>query len=199
MQNINRSLAQRKSVCTVGINNVNYVTGRCKFYSIWAAMIKRCYNSDGSMTGYSVVCNEWLKFSNFKSWMKEQTWENNYLDKDILVYGNKLYSPITCVFVSNKINTFIRKPKKNKYDMPEGVQYLPCSKTFRSYTVVNNANTKRCYNSVFKASEAHIRMKLNDISKFDCSKEVRLGLLKQLDELKKHNKRKCDEWALNND
>ncbi len=70
-------------------------------------MLQRCYsesylNKRPSYRGCS-VCEEWKTFSNFMAWMKNKNMENLELEKDILVPGNKLYSPETCVFVSRWI------------------------------------------------------------------------------------------------
>lgn len=110
----------------VGINDANYVVSkydssgsgatrqnkliwRCPFYMKWVAMLKRCYGKLGDYPSYKTcyVCNEWLIFSNFRAWMNEQDWEGRELDKDVLVKGNKVYSPDTCVFVESRINKFI--------------------------------------------------------------------------------------------
>ena len=87
------------------------ITWRCPYYSRWASMFMRCYSiayQDKYPTyrGCS-VSDEWLLFSNFKKWMEQQDWEGKQLDKDLLVEGNKVYSPDTCVFVEERINYFI--------------------------------------------------------------------------------------------
>lgn len=63
------------------------------------------------------VCPEWHNFQNFGEWAILQKnhdgVENNgrlwHLDKDILVSGNKLYSPNTCCFAPNEVNAFFTK------------------------------------------------------------------------------------------
>lgn len=50
------------------------------------------------------VCDEWLYFSNFKKWFDENYIEGFQLDKDIIIRGNKVYSPQTCCFVPKEIN-----------------------------------------------------------------------------------------------
>jgi hypothetical protein len=102
-----------KLVYGVGINDLKGDKSRpngtkCPFYSKWKQMLQRCYsesylNKRPSYRGCS-VCEEWKTFSNFMAWMKKQKHENLELEKDILVPGNKLYSPETCVFVSRWIN-----------------------------------------------------------------------------------------------
>ncbi len=87
--------------------------------SIWRRMLDRCYSEyyhkhNPSYKGCS-VCDEWLKLSNFYNWVIKE--ENGYregyhLDKDILIKGNKVYSPETCCFVPSEINElFIRMNK----------------------------------------------------------------------------------------
>lgn len=76
-------------------------------------MLHRCYSESHlvrqpTYKGCS-VCEEWLTFSNFKSWMEQQDWEGKHLDKDLLVYQNTVYSPDTCVFVDRRVNNFLLK------------------------------------------------------------------------------------------
>jgi len=118
----------------VGINDANYkiravVSGlnvwKCPFYSKWENMLQRCYsekfhNRIPTYRGCS-VCKEWLLFSNFKAWMEQQDWKGKQLDKDLLVYQNKIYSPETCCFVSSEVNTFLTKRLNDRGDYPLGV------------------------------------------------------------------------------
>jgi len=103
----------------VGVNDAKYKTnivvdGRrlaCPFYLKWHGMLRRSYHQpykDKNQTYRDVtVCNDWLTFSNFKAWMIKQDWKGKQLDKDILVRGNKVYSPDFCVFVDLNVNTLI--------------------------------------------------------------------------------------------
>lgn len=90
--------------------NVNGKQVMCPFFRKWRHMIYRCYSKKYHLTSptYSecYVCDEWLTFSNFKRWMETQDWNGKHLDKDILVKGNKVYSPETCVFIDSVTNTF---------------------------------------------------------------------------------------------
>lgn len=108
-----------KLVYGFGINDANYkvssyLNGKqilCPYYKTWKNMLKRCFCKSESdrLPTYSecVVVDEWLHFSSFKSWMEKQDWEGKYLDKDILHFRNKLYSPETCCFVDRKTNQFV--------------------------------------------------------------------------------------------
>jgi hypothetical protein len=53
--------------------------------------------------------------------MKTQDWEGKHLDKDILLPGNKMYSPDTCIFVSPALNTFLIDCGAAKGKWPIGV------------------------------------------------------------------------------
>jgi hypothetical protein len=110
----------KKRVFNNGINDANYsvnytVNGKkttCPYYSKWYEMIRRCYSVRYHLTQPSYitasVCEEWLIFSNFKAWMETQDWEGKQLDKDLLVEGNREYSPSSCCFISQKLNCFIK-------------------------------------------------------------------------------------------
>lgn len=82
----------------------------CPYYKKWMHMLDRSYSyrynyPESSYYG-TYVCDEWLKASSFKDWMEKQVWQGLELDKDILVKGNKVYSPETCCFVPKKINVY---------------------------------------------------------------------------------------------
>ena len=90
-------------------------------------MLNRCYseNLHARKPQYKdcSVCAEWLIFSNFKVWMETQDWQGKELDKDLLVSGNKLYSPITCLFLDRATNQFITDTRAGKYNLPPGVSW----------------------------------------------------------------------------
>ena len=107
-----------KLVCGVGINDADYPVSprvnskkiKCPFYRRWENMLKRCYSAvdQAKRPTYigCTVCDEWLTFSNFKMWMEGQEWQGKQLDKDLLVEGNRVYSPDTCVFIDIMTNSF---------------------------------------------------------------------------------------------
>lgn len=129
----------------VGINDADYVTQvmetisyvngkqkqklvwKCPFYRKWSAMLGRCY-SEKSQIKYPTyqgcyVTKEWLTFSTFRVWMVQQNWEGKELDKDILFLNNKVYSPETCVFVDQKVNSFILENTFSRGEWPIGVDF----------------------------------------------------------------------------
>lgn len=110
--------------CTM-IKGVRYRGEPCPYYVKWHSMLERCYSTkyqerQPSYIGCS-VCKEWHTFSNFKRWMQTQNWQGRELDKDWLVDGNKVYSPQTCMFVTNEMNNCIRISKLSMKGYPLGV------------------------------------------------------------------------------
>lgn len=123
----------RKLIRGIGINDADYVTQKnitvnengqqktiywkCPFYNVWRGVIERCYSDDFKLKHPTykdcTVCDEWLTFSNFRKWMETQDWEGNTIDKDILFFGNKHYSPETCVFVPHDINCILKTQRGN--------------------------------------------------------------------------------------
>ena len=128
MGNLNIKL--RKPIYGWGINDADYVTqprhgDRCPYFDHWHSMLRRCY-SENSMVRNSSYINksvngEWKYFTDFRSWMENQSWEGNALDKDILVYGNLEYSPENCIFVPSYVNSFFSSVSTKKTDLPLGV------------------------------------------------------------------------------
>lgn len=123
-----------KSVCGVGyIGEGKYKKSNngkhTKVYDTWVAMINRCYNPyyiNKHLTYIDVtVCEEWHCFQDFGKWFEKNYYEIEnevmHLDKDILIKGNKIYSPETCVFVSNNINMLFVKRQKCRGEYPIGV------------------------------------------------------------------------------
>jgi len=175
------SIAQRKLVFGVGINDADYITqptvnGKrllCPYYQKWRAMIERCYSlklhEKYNTYKECLVCIEWLTFSNFKNWMIKQDWHDKHLDKDILVQGNKLYSPNTCLFVSGFINSLLLGNDKSRGKYKIGVIFNDeCEKFSASFS----ARGKAVYLGLFETEqEAHEAYK---VTKYDYIKKIAL-------------------------
>lgn len=110
---------KRRTVCGIGINDAwfrsqwyeNGVKHLDPSYSSWKNMLRRCasesYHKTRPTYKGTEVCSEWLVFSNFDKWFVENYvcgWE---LDKDILSNGVSLYSPATCIFIPQSVNSFM--------------------------------------------------------------------------------------------
>ena len=143
-----------------------------KSYLVWHSMLERCY-SDECQKKYPTykgctVCKEWHNYSNFKKWF-----DNNYydvdgetmcLDKDILYKGNKIYSPDTCVFVPQNINTLFTKRNKIRGKYPIGVCFNKDKNKYQSQcnTFYNGKSKLKglgYYNTIEDAFEVYKKFK----------------------------------------
>lgn len=128
----------------VGINDVDRhvwtkVDGKRvvdPFYSVWGGMLMRCYAEQlhvkrPSYIGCSVV-DEWVRLTGFEKWMQTQDWQGKHLDKDILIPGNKIYGPETCVFISKELNCFLLDSAANRGQYPLGVYWDTDAKRFKA-------------------------------------------------------------------
>ena len=135
----------------------------CPFYQTWKNMLQRCYyNNYINKNNYvgCFVCEDWLFFSNFKSWMEQQDWEGRQLDKDLLFEDNKMYSPITCCFLPKEINMFIITRNKNRGLYPLGVYY---NKRDKRYYSKHGKDYLGCYTSSKQAHIAWQKYKLTKV------------------------------------
>lgn len=143
----------------VGINDADYsitksirVDGRskiiwmCPIYRTWSNMLLRCYSEKHRHKSPSYaecyVVQEWHSFSSFRSWAVTQPWAGNELDKDLLIPGNKVYSPETCIYISNAINCFLTDRAAGRGAWPLGVSRYCNKKKFLAFC--NNPNTGIC-------------------------------------------------------
>lgn len=113
----------------VGINDADQkVTLRyarkIKSYQVWSGILARCYSPTYQANHPTYVgCTvhpDWHRFSAFKDWMDQQDWQGKFIDKDVLVQGNTVYGPDTCLFVTRLINNFFRFQFSN-FELPLGV------------------------------------------------------------------------------
>ena len=128
--NTNTMAKTQKPVYGVGINDLAEpvkINGKAlKFYGTWKEMLRRCY-SKKYQTRYPTyrgcsVCSEWLSLSTFKIWFDANYRDGMSLDKDILIQGNKIYSPKACSFVPGYINNLLTNAGAIRGDYPLGVR-----------------------------------------------------------------------------
>lgn len=103
-----------KGYIGVGVHAAVYTNGRqSTTYTKWSAMLKRCYSdvSRHEYRGYidCEVCDEWLNYQVFAQWCHDTGYLllGYHLDKDLLVRGNKMYSPETCCMLPGEINSVL--------------------------------------------------------------------------------------------
>ena len=125
-------MRKRGLIYGVGVNDADYVVFRpvdgktswCPYFTVWRNMLKRCYSKEYQQAKSSYkgcrVAKEWHSFMRFRAWMLTQDWEGNQLDKDIVGDG-KLYSPETCVFIPQALNSFTIDSAASRGAWPIGV------------------------------------------------------------------------------
>jgi len=107
----------------------------------WNTMHQRCNNVQIKLntknTAYlrenANVCDEWFDYQNFAQWWNSIEYRGDdgwCLDKDILVKGNKLYSPETCCFVPREVNILFINNRINRGEYPLGVYMHPVNKNY---------------------------------------------------------------------
>lgn len=156
---------RKRLVFGVGINDIS-CEGNTTAKQIWMGMLRRCYsNYDRWFTSYQKcsVCDEWLKYSNFKRWFDDPS--NGYkvgyhLDKDIINHGNKVYAPDNCCFVPRIINETLVKNNKRRGNYPIGVFYHIASHKYVAKCRKNGDSVMLGYfNNVQDAFEAYRKYK----------------------------------------
>jgi hypothetical protein len=120
-------------------------------YATWRNMLRRCHDNK-YLDRYPTykdchITQSWYNFQCFSEWH-----DNNYyevqgevmcLDKDILIKGNKLYSPDTCMFVPMRINSLFTKANANRGNFPLGVYFDATNNKYIS--ACHNLNGKQEY------------------------------------------------------
>ena len=97
-----------------------------KLYTTWSNMLKRCY-SPNTISTYKDCCVDkyFHNLQNFGIWFEANYYsikgEIMCLDKDILIKGNKIYGPETCIIVPERINKLFVKNNLNRGKLPIGV------------------------------------------------------------------------------
>lgn len=186
------------SVYGVGMVGVKYPLQK-KEYEAWHDMLKRCFNKNikEKYATYKEVtcCDEWLLYENFYEWLHNQDnfdkWlnEKNWcLDKDILIKGNKIYSPETCCLVPNDVNVLFTKRDNCRGDLPIGV--------------IKQGNKFRveCNNPFDSSHDTYLCMCSTPKEAFNVYKEYKEKIIKQVAELEYNNDnitKRCYEAMMN--
>lgn len=167
-----RSLSLRKPIHGIGINDADYIVCprvngarlRCPFYRVWHSMLERCYSRKFQENHHTYkdcsVVKEWLAFSNFRAWMVLQDWKGKQLDKDILVIGNKTYSPDNCLFVSHAINSLLNDSEATRGMYPQGVSFDKSSGKYKAQCGVSGKQEMLgTFDSIKSAEDSYLKFK----------------------------------------
>ena len=109
-------------------------------YQLWKSMMGRCFDAKYKQRRPTyedaTCCDEWLSFGNFVEWVNKEVGysgkpEGTELDKDILVKGNKIYSPEACSFVPTAVNSLLNDNGAGRGEYPVGVCFDKCRSKFK--------------------------------------------------------------------
>jgi hypothetical protein len=115
-------------------------------YRMWSNMLTRCYYGPYHERFPTYVdCTVdpvWHNYQIFSEWVTNQRgFENCWvLDKDILIRGNKIYSPETCCLVPSEINSLIVIPTRKGKTEPTGVSFQASSQKYIVSCAVKGKN-----------------------------------------------------------
>ena len=163
-----------KTVYNIGyIGEGNYShKSHPRIYNIWRHMLGRCYDDvvlSSNPTYYDCyTADEWHCFQNFAKWYDDNYYEipgeSMELDKDILCKGNRIYSPDTCVFVPQYINTLIVKNDADRGELPIGC-YYHCGSIYASCSIRNDSVFLGVYDDINEAFNVYKEFKEDYIKK----------------------------------
>ena len=128
-----------------------------KSYDCWNDMLSRCYSPrvHASQPRYigCTVSADWLVFSRFKRWFDSRYQEGYELDKDLLIPGNRVYSPETCVLIPTFLNLFTTGRPTRGAKLPQGVN----KRSENSYRArIGGKKTFEVIGNFRTAEEAHL-------------------------------------------
>lgn len=128
---------------------------KCPFHKVWRLLMKRTqdviYKSEHNSLIDNSCCDLFLRFSDFKVWMKTQDWEGKVLDKDLLGGGLKFYSPETCVFIPKYLNNAIQRFPRGRNLMGVEDSYKGLPKKYKA--IIADFTTKKNVNLGYFDSE----------------------------------------------
>ena len=147
-----------------------------RVYNTWNSMLQRCYDEKLHEKRPTYKgCNaseEFHNFQNFGEWDSENYYEiegeTMCLDKDILVKGNKIYSPENCIYVPNTINLLFTKRQNDRGSSPIGTRFYN-GKYMANCSIFNAESGKLerkylgCYNTSEEAFNVYKEFKENYI------------------------------------
>lgn len=166
------SYAKRRLLYGKAINDADYVVKpminrerlECLAYIVWRDMIQRSldpvYKEKFPCYKDTFVADVWLSFMNFREWWVSNAIHGWQIDKDMLS-DTKIYSPETCIYIPQWLNTFI--PDRGK---TRGVHFDKSRNKFKAYSIEHGVlkNIGR-YDSFEEAKAAFISSKIEYIKK----------------------------------
>ncbi len=167
---------KRRMVCGVGFDSKGKYKSSdgskpTKIYSVWRGMIERCYNPKQLARRPTyigcTVDERWHDYQVFAEWYDNYKYKGKgyEMDKDILVKGNKLYSPETVCLVPRDVNALFPNAKKARGKYPQGVNYYEPLNSYCSRVRINNklkhlgyyGTPNEAYEVYKKEKERHVK------------------------------------------
>lgn len=139
-------------------------------YICWRNMLQRCYSEEYHIKQPTYrdceVCEEWHCYQNFARWYDENYYEvpgkKMQLDKDILIKDNKIYSPETCIFVPQNINSFFTHTSGVHYKIKDNSWEAVTSDGEGNYIYLGYRKTKEEALELYKHRKEEIIKELAD-------------------------------------
>ncbi|KTI34239.1 hypothetical protein [Enterobacter roggenkampii] len=135
LESMPRKQKRQKLIYNVAENDAEFCIGcimdgkiiRHGAYAAWINMLQRCYGESyrSARKQYLQVSLDptWHKFSAFYAWWKPRYRTGWHLDKDLLIPGNQIYGPSTCVYIPKELNNFTVGRDCKRGDLPIGVSW----------------------------------------------------------------------------
>jgi len=149
----------------VGRHKTHIDTKQTRSHRAWMSMMCRCYAKSTLEIQKSYreveVCEEWHNFQNFSEWFEANYVEGWHLDKDLFSTNIKIYSPSTCCYIPNWLNSFIATKRPQNTTGSTGVSIEKNTMKFLAYA---NFNGKRKtigrYKTLSQAIDAYNRTRM---------------------------------------
>lgn len=151
----------KRTTCGIGYNTggkykVKEYGRHTVAYRTWRNMFQRCYepkyHEDYPTYIFCEVDESFHNYQDFAQWFYAHKYSGlGYeLDKDLLVVGNKIYSPDTCCFVPNSLNVLLNNNKAMRGELPQGIHFQKNNKNYVARLSIGN---KRKHLGVFDTPE----------------------------------------------
>lgn len=150
-----------------------YVRLRTRAYVLWLGVNHRCKvggSCQKSCPTYVDCVNGFKDFQEFAEWCqtqygythKDKNGKHWQLDKDLILYGNKVYSKETCIFVPQRVNKLLIASNAKRGEWPLGV-YLQRNKFLAQCWVGSKQRHLGSFNCELEAHQAWQRAKIDVI------------------------------------
>lgn len=167
------------TVCGVGFNDVQFqvkVDGKIVWqYHLWGHMLGRCFDAKFKQRSptyeAATCCDDWLSFATFVEWLNKEVGysgklDGYQLDKDLIIKGNKTYSPDVCSLVPQAVNSLLTDHGAARGEFPVGVtfdkgrgKFRACLNCFGRHKHLGYYTTIESASFAYKIDkEAHIKV-----------------------------------------